>query len=449
MLQAFIFPVFADEELSPSVLAMINKPGVVLIQTQWTADITWYEFSFYSDLEDDLSYAVQNMVAEGIIPDDDNAIYSTIVQLMIDNMSYYAFSTGNAERERTSTAVVGTGFIVSPDGYILTNSHVAKTDEDELYMQFALSALEDQVVASTNEFDAELRRAGHFMSQYEWDGLADAFYSLMAQNMEIDNLQTSYTAFMGNVVPGSDVSNRGLAMDLRKIGEPIPGKDVAVLKLDRTNLPTVSLGDDSELRTGDRVYAMGYPAVATINEALNIAQAVQEPTITQGIVSAKKEMAGGWSILQTDAAIHGGNSGGPLFNSKGEVIGINTFGMIDETGSSVAGMNFAIPISVAMQFLHELNVTPSESEFTQKFKEAKSLFDEGKVNESLAILRNLNETNPGYPVVSDLLAQASALAASLPEVEEVVKKRKLWKWPSLSPGSPGPSPGGCTVFHSK
>jgi hypothetical protein len=132
-------------------------------------------------------------------------------------------------------------------------------------------------------------------------------------------------------------------------------------------------------------------------------------------------MAGGWSILQTDAAIHGGNSGGPLFNDAGEVIGINTFGVIDSnSGGMVAGMNFAVPISVAMQFLREINVTPSESEFTRQFKEAHSLFDNGKYRDSLNILRTLNETNPGYPVVVDLLAQASANAGSEPE-SEVVK----------------------------
>ncbi len=410
----------ANEPMDTRALAMVNKPGVVLVQTLWTADITWYEFSFDSSFEEDLAYTIEELVLNGDIPNTEEAMYSTMVQLMIENMAYYAFPTGNAQTETASTATVGTGFIVTPDGYMLTNAHVVNTNEEELYLQFAMTALEEYAVEGANEFDAEMRRNGYVMSQEEWDGIASAFYNILAYSMEIDNLQTTYTCYMGNVTPGSDVSAKGIALDLRKAGEPIPGKDVAVLKLDKTNLPTVKIGDDTTLRTGDKVYAMGYPAVATLTEALNVAQAIQEPTLTQGILSAKKEMAGGWSILQTDAAIHGGNSGGPLFNEYGEVIGINTFGMIDsDSGGMVAGMNFAIPISVAMQFLNEINVTPSESQFTMKLKEAKALFDKEEYNEALNILRVLNETNPGYPVVADLLAQCSEKADTQQVVAQV------------------------------
>jgi serine protease Do len=310
-------------------LATLNKPGVVLIQTTWTADVTWYEFSIDNSLETDLVDAVENMIENGQIGTSDQEIYQAMVALMIEYMEYYAFTTGNVSTEQMSTAAMGTGFIVTPDGYLVTNAHVVHTDEEELTMQFAMSSLEQYAVSATNAFMEEMRRQGYQMTQEEWDGIANVWYRLLASSMEISNLQTSYQCFIGNVTPGSDVSAKGRKLDLRKIGEPIPGKDIAILKMEGTNLPTVKLGDDTKLKTGDRVYAMGYPAVATVTDVLNIAQAIQEPTLTQGIISARKEMAGGWSILQTDASIHGGNSGGPLFNDDGEVIGVNTFGMLD------------------------------------------------------------------------------------------------------------------------
>jgi hypothetical protein len=87
--------------------------------------------------------------------------------------------------------------------------------------------------------------------------------------------------------------------------------------------------------------------------------------------------------------------------------------MLESGGGMAPGMNFAIPISIAKQFLNEINVTPSESEFTRQFREAKSLFDTEKYAEALGILRTLNEINPGYPVIADLLSQASAKVSSL------------------------------------
>lgn len=338
-----------------------------------------------------------------------------MVWLMINYLEFYAFTTGNVETERLSTGAVGTGFIVTPDGYMVTNAHVVATDEDAMYMSFATTTLEDYAVEAADSFMEEMRRSGYQMSQEEWDGMANAWLSLFAQSMDVDNLQTSYQAFIGNVTPGSDISAKGEHVEVRKVGEPIPGKDIAILKMDGNNLPTVTLGDDSEIKTGDQVYAMGFPASATLSEALNITQAIQEPTLTQGIISARKEMSNGWSVLQTDADIHGGNSGGPLFNDAGEVIGINTFGMVDE-GGDISGMNFAIPISIAKEFLNEINVNPSESKFTSDFKRALDLYNNGDYNDSIELLRNINDSNPGFPVVQELLADAREAADANPTV---------------------------------
>ena len=155
---------------------------------------------------------------------------------------------------------------------------------------------------------------------------------------------------------------------------------------------------------------MGYPAVATVTDVLNIAQAIQEPTLTQGIISARKEMAGGWSILQTDASIHGGNSGGPLFNDDGEVIGVNTFGMLDaDSGAAISGVNFAIPISIAKQFLSEINVEPAESTFTKNFNTALSAYNSGDYHTALDLLRGINETNR-FSGCSGMVAEARQAA---------------------------------------
>ncbi|NLW79169.1 MAG: trypsin-like serine protease [Ruminococcaceae bacterium] len=361
---------------------------------------------------------IYTMLENGTLGEDD--IMSAFVQLYTEYLPYYAFTTGNSRTEAVSTGAVGTGFIVTPDGYLVTNAHVVETNEDELYYSFAVSNLSSVVETEVTTVVEDMRREGYQMSEYEINLMYETYFWLYAQNFDIGNLNTRYYCYMGNVQPGADISTKGVVMDVRKVGIPSTAKDVAILKMDGTNLPTIPLGDDATLKTGDPVYAMGYPAVATVYGAVDIPQAMQEPTLTQGIVSAKKQMDSG-AVIQMDAAIHGGNSGGPLFNSAGEVIGINTFGLVDPTtGEKYDGINFAVPISTVRVYLNELNVTPSESKFTADFKKALAAYNSGDHQTALDLLHGINDTNPGYPVVQELLADARAAYDANPRATPAV-----------------------------
>lgn len=118
--------------------------------------------------------------------------------------------------------------------------------------------------------------------------------------------------------------------------------DVAVLKIDAKDLPTVKIGDPKTARVGEWVVAIGSPFGF-------------ENTVTAGIVSAKSRTLpdeGYVPFLQTDVAINPGNSGGPLFNLAGEVIGINS--QIYSRSGGYQGLSFAIPIDVAMKVEDQL-----------------------------------------------------------------------------------------------
>ncbi|HTQ74021.1 MAG TPA: DegQ family serine endoprotease [Burkholderiales bacterium] len=165
---------------------------------------------------------------------------------------------------------IGSGFIISPDGYILTNAHV---------------------VNGATEVDVKLTDRREFKSK----------------------------------VIGSDSRT-----------------DVALLKIDAKGLPTLKIGDPSKVRVGQWVVAMGSPFGF-------------ENSVTAGIVSAKSRTlpdSGYVPFIQTDVAVNPGNSGGPLFDLKGEVIGINSQ-IYSQTGGYM-GLSFAIPIDVAMHVEEQL-----------------------------------------------------------------------------------------------
>jgi serine protease Do len=121
-----------------------------------------------------------------------------------------------------------------------------------------------------------------------------------------------------------------------------PNTDVAVLKIEASNLPYMRFGDSDELKVGEMVMAIGSPLGAALAH-----------TVTQGIVSAKgrsdlgilREENSFEDFIQTDAAINRGNSGGPLINMRGELIGINT-AIMSQTGG-FQGIGFAIPSNMA------------------------------------------------------------------------------------------------------
>lgn len=171
---------------------------------------------------------------------------------------------------RRSPQSLGSGFIISDDGYILTNHHVVDGA--------------DKVIVRLND----------------------------RRELEAE-------------VVGSDKR-----------------ADVALLKIDAEDLPTVKLGDSDKIEVGEWVLAIGSPFGF-------------DYSVTAGIVSAKERALANETyvpFIQTDVAINPGNSGGPLFNLDGEVVGVNS--QIYTRSGGFMGLSFAIPIDVAMEVANQL-----------------------------------------------------------------------------------------------
>jgi serine protease Do len=157
-----------------------------------------------------------------------------------------------------------------------------------------------------------------------------------------------YILTNAHVVQGVDEVTVKLT-DKRKFTAKVIGydtrSDVAVIKINATNLPAVTIGNPDKLRVGEAVIAIGSPFGF-------------ENSVTSGIVSGKGRSLPSENyvpFIQTDVAVNPGNSGGPLFNLRGEVVGVNS--QIYSRSGGYQGVSFAIPIDVAMEVANQLKTS--------------------------------------------------------------------------------------------
>lgn len=204
-----------------------------------------------------------------------HAVYSNEAEQQLHEYLFRFFGVPHPEGQpgRTQPAPevrrgMGSGFLTTSDGYILTNAHVVD-NADEVYVR----------LTDNREFTAKMI--------------------------------------------GSDQRT-----------------DVAILKIDGKNLPYLKLGRSADIRAGEWVVAIGSPFAL-------------DNTVTAGIISAKARETGDYlPLIQTDVAVNPGNSGGPLLNLKGEVIGINS--QIYSRSGGYMGISFAIPIDEAVRVSEQL-----------------------------------------------------------------------------------------------
>ena len=244
-------------------------------------------------------------------------------------------------------AVTGSGFLVNTNGYIVTNAHVIDTDNSRLESGILWDKFTQERYDNIYNFLKERNTQDiinvvygnliDYIAQYgQWKG---ATYQIAVLNPD-----NKYDNF-------SDYITHGYIAEIKKAGEPYPllGKDIAVIKIEpNPKFNPVTLGDSAKVKLGGNIYVMGYPGTSDITK-----DSINKPTITSGIVSSiKKADTGDYNLIQIDAAISEGNSGGPVFDDSGNVIGIAT---LKTEGKD--SYNFILPVELAKEYLSELNVS--------------------------------------------------------------------------------------------
>ncbi|MFH1234392.1 MAG: trypsin-like peptidase domain-containing protein [Candidatus Diapherotrites archaeon] len=315
-------------------------------------------------------------------------------------------TAAKAESDTVTAGGSGSGFIVSSDGYIVTNAHVVFTglsNENEL-LKSLFSGIQAGFIQEFSQYynipDDQKEKIVSILSQ--------KFIEYFLQNGSFSGVTKNIYVLNGTAKPGEKVESGWIASVKKegsiqdKIGEEWSwGRDVAVIKINASNLPTVRLGDSDKVESGDKLFIIGYPGTGA--EDLFEPTSELEPTISQGVVSAKKTMKNNLEVIQTDAAINHGNSGGPVYNSKGEVIGLATFGVGVESG--IEAIKFCMPINLAKEYLAELNVKNEKSELDLEYEQGLEAFWAKDCTTAISKFEEALSLYPEHPFAQGYIAE--------------------------------------------
>ncbi|MGP1387940.1 MAG: trypsin-like peptidase domain-containing protein [Thainema sp.] len=395
------------EALNPRLVSEQNKPGTLMIQTVHTAQFSVPDYELNQAKMNQLARSLRQQAAEGKISSEQQAFAAIVEGVLSDPLRYFE-PTNDIIQEEAEITTTGSAFLATEDGYLVTNAHVVSSEQDSLKESLAGNVLKDASVASCKNMwdgfgEGDLQTViGENIGTDEFIQLClQAHIEYFAHYMNLESLDTEIHAALG-ATARDKIAEEGYTAEVKAVGEPTPGKDVAVLKLEADNLPTIAVGNDAELAAGDRIFILGYPGAAELDE-----KGTLEPSLTAGLISARKAMPDGWEILQTDAAMNSGNSGGPVFNENGEVIGIATFGKVDPaTGEKVDGVNFVIPMSVVDEFLQDADIEPMLSPVSQLYQQGIQQMEREQFKRALRTFQQVSETNPNYPYVQSQISKA-------------------------------------------
>ncbi len=368
---------------------------------------------------------------------DPNAVLDTILSsIEQDPATYVGQGSTTLLFSMPQLGGIGSGFIVTHDGYIVTNYHVIqKISARDIYQKIssdqnaAISVFGPQAIAdANNELTSFLPQkfpvlASIQPTQDDVYRLARVFLNYYETNFSASNDDVDQHVYVFQRPAGPLGLTPIEAEVIPSATGQFPGKDVAILKVEgNNNLPTIPLGDESTI-TND-LFAVGFPGA--VSESPVLQQSGLQPTVTKGTFSGFQPSNYGFNYIQSQTPTSHGNSGGPLVNASGYVVGITQLGTINPvTGQEETGFNLFLPISIAKEFLSRINVQPHDSDFTSMYRQGLIEYDQQHYKNALNILENINLISPGnyyvqhYMVLSQQEINAGHdLSTTLPTISQ-------------------------------
>lgn len=377
------------------------------------------------------------------------AVVRVLNEFCVDvSISYYADASNSTGRELEWCSVgYGSGFFVEGTGYVVTNGHVAvNLPNNSIYEMFANGIYDDYVVdfiidlAAYDGFSINRAQAQTYFQDdpVAYRQLAAVFViSLVDDNgaeftasniLSIQYKEDDVILVEDGIQDRTDVLRADLVdyryddLDPETLMPKYTG-DVALLKTKKAgDYPVVNLGDTGDITEGMGIIVLGFPGVVDYTLS-SFAEAdyytlplTGKPTVTQGVVSSIHENL---ELVQVDASISEGNSGGPGFSMGGNVIGIVTYKTAE---SGAADYNYLRVVEEIKELLKANNIDNDGGEVDTLWRSGMDALVNGNYGKAVSDLEDVKDKFPEHKSVSRYLSQAKDLNEKYPSVDENADK---------------------------
>lgn len=384
-----------------------SRPAIVLVQGEYSVKASIPDADLGPGKLTDIENQLVAMIRSGQLPPDNSRIDQAYFDIIAADPGAYLVPTSTRTTESFDLFNSGTGFFVTENGYLVTASHVVSAKKDDI--QAEVLDLDKQPSAMA-DFRDQLRKSiqtdsGFRVSDAQLDRLSTFFQDWEAKYITLDSVDAKYYLASGvSVEAGDHVTATGTRATLVQAEPVYPDRDVALLKADVQSVPALRLAT-REPNAGVADYVVGYPRKGYLQEAAPFNATV--PIVpTSGHVRDRISRFN-WSAIATDAEVTHGNSGGPVFDRNGDVLGVVSFGT--DAGGSAPAENYFVPSDVVKELMDKAGVKPNPGTATQAYYRALAEGDAKHYRHELPRLQTLADRMPANTYVKDdIIAVQSA-----------------------------------------
>lgn len=281
-----------------------------------------------------------------------------------------------------------TGFVVNPAGYIVTAGHCIEHTE----------AIEERLIAQAAAW------------RYPTDPSADELTFKQYLGLVMEDYRVEGTERKGRPDRVVDAAF-GIALSGESSGSALPARvlsvkgfdngDVALLKVERDDLPALELATDSDIEVRDPVVSIGFPLSVDL-----VTDADFQPSYKDGTVSSVKTISDGLlEVYEVNADVSGGMSGGPTVDDEGRVVGLNSFGVAGEPQN----FNFIRPVEIIEEMLNDEGVTNEIGSVQQSFEAGLDAYFAGDKESAVSHLDDVLAQSPSHELAQEFRAKAAQL----------------------------------------